>query len=668
MYQFQPPYFGAAYYPEGLSRKRILYDIAQMKETGINAVRIAEFAWSRLEPEEGRFDFDWMHWTVQELAEAGIAVILCTPSATPPIWLTEKIPEILPMAEDGRRTTHGARQHFCPNNEDYEKYVRRFNERLVREFDGYENVIGWQVDNEVYLWQRKGCFCPVCREKFHRFLKERYQTIHRLNDEWQTTLWSQEYRDFDEIPLPRSDVWTHPALKTAWLEFQEDSIAAHVQRQYQTLLSVTKKPVGTDMMPAPMVSHVKLMQDADVVMFNHYNDEKSIGNVFFWFEYLKTLKKHPLWNTETDPCGNGSTAMQRYKPRGFCTLNSWLPFIFGGEANLYWHWRAHRAGHELMHGTVIDAHGRPTHTYGEVRRIAEDLKRCAGFLNKTRPAPAQIAIHYSARAEKLFSAQPMADGLRYQEILRDRFYEPLRAAGERVDIIPPEHSLDEYEVVISPLMPYIDEELHGKLHDWIEKGGVWIAGPLTDCRDRSGGKLTKPLGVLEEWCGAERIYRFPANPEILFDLHDAYGEESTGSVWYDGFKTGSGRAAAVYGSHSFEMTGLAAVVEKTIGKGKIILLGTVLQESFLLRLTGTDRSGQFPAAETEREITASKNVLAVPRVDENEIPAGVILAEYSGQRGSVVLAREAEELRSGEKFSGRIELAPYTVMVLSYLE
>lgn len=142
MYQFQPPYFGAAYYPEGLSRKRILYDIAQMKETGINAVRIAEFAWSRLEPEEGRFDFDWMHWTVQELAEAGIAVILCTPSATPPIWLTEKIPEILPMAEDGRRTTHGARQHFCPNNEDYEKYVRRFNERLVREFDGYENVIG----------------------------------------------------------------------------------------------------------------------------------------------------------------------------------------------------------------------------------------------------------------------------------------------------------------------------------------------------------------------------------------------------------------------------------------------------------------------------------------------------------------------------------------------
>ena len=116
------------------------------------------------------------------------------------------------------------------------------------------------------------------------------------------------------------------------------------------------------------------------------------------------------------------------------------------------------------------------------------------------------------------------------------------------------------------------------------------------------------------------------------------------------------------------MTGLAAVVEKTIGKGKIILLGTVLEEGLLKRLTGTDRSGQFPAVETEKEITASGNVLAVPRVDENGIPAGVILAEYSGERGSVVLAREAEELRSGEKFSGRIELAPYTVMVLSYLE
>ena len=663
----KPPYFGAAYYPEGLTDSRINEDILQMKDTGINVVRIAEFAWSRLEPKEGEFSFGWLHRVVEQFDRAGLGVILCTPSATPPIWLTKKYPEILPMMEDGRRTTHGARQHFCPNNEIYAEYVERFNKKLVEEFDKYENVIGWQVDNEVYLWQGKGCFCPVCRDKFHKYLQKRYGTIRKLNESWQTTLWSQEYEEFEDIPLPRSDVWTHPSLKINWLEFQEDAIAHHVQRQYRTLHTGTKKPVGTDMMPAPFVSHVKLMQGADVVMFNHYNSEKNLGGVFFWFEYLKTLSDHPLWNTETDPCGNGSVAMQAYKPTGFCTVNSWLPIIFGGEGNLYWHWRAHRAGHEIMHGTVIDAHGRPNHTYGEIIALARDFDQCAPFLNTTKTAPARIAIHYDAFSEKFFEAEPMTADLHYQPILRDSFYEPLRKAGERVDIISPEHDLTGYEVVISPLMPYISGELHEKIYNWIQNGGTWIVGPLSDCRDESGAKLSTPMGRLEDWCGVERRYHFAANSDYPFDLHDAYGEESIGSVWYDGFKTGEGRTAAVYGRKSYEMTGLAAVAERQIGKGRIILLGTVPQESLLLRLTGTDMSGQAGKPK-EKEYTVSENILAVPRIDAEGRSAGLLLAEFKGERGSVYLERTAVDLKRGDTFSGRIHIAPYTVMVLRYTE
>ncbi len=665
----KPPYFGAAYYPEGLSKERILEDIHQMKDTGINVVRVAEFAWSRLEPKEGEFTFEWLHWTVQQMDENGIAVIFCTPSATPPIWLTKKYPDILPMMEDGRRTTHGARQHFCPNHAVYSAYIEKINRKLVQEFDGYENVIGWQVDNEVYTWQGKGCFCPTCQNEFHRFLEKRYGSIRKLNDAWQTTLWSQEYEAFDDIPLPRSDVWTHPALKTAWLEFQEDSVAAHVVRQYHTLHEVTSKPVGTDVMPAPLVSHVKLMQDADIVMFNHYNDEKNLKNVFFWFEYLKTLSPHPLWNTETDPCGNGSTIMQKYKPRGFCTVNSWLPLIFGGEGNLYWHWRAHRAGHEIMHGTVIDAHGRPTHTYGEICRLAQDFSHCREFLTRTKAAPARIAIHYDALTEKIFLSQPMAAEMEYQPLLRDRFYEPLRVSGERVDIIPPTQDITEYEVVLSPMLAYISEETHEKIYRWIESGGTWIVGPLSDCRDRSSGKLDAPLGKLESWCGVKRKYRLSANPEYPFDLHDVYGETSSGSVWYDGFETEKGRAVAVYGQKSYELSGLAAVAERMIGKGKIILLGTIPQKELLLRLTGTDTRGQHPvSSRPEKEYTVSENILAVSRVDDEKMTVGLILAEYAGEKGTVNLMREAEDLRSGEVFSGRIEVAPYTVMVLRYLD
>lgn len=664
----KPPYLGAAYYPEGWSDQRVDEDVRQMKETGINLVRLAEFAWSRLEPEEGRYDFGWLRRVIAKLDAAGIGVILCTPSATPPVWLTEKYPDILPIAEDGRRTTHGARLHYCPNHEIYQEYIRKINEAIVQEFDSCPNVIGWQVDNEVYTWQGKGCFCPTCQEKFHQFLKERYGTVEQLNRCWQLTLWSQEYKNFDQIPMPRSDVWHHPALKTAWLEFQEDSITEYVSRQYRTIKKYSRKPVGTDMMPLPLVSHVKLTREADVVMFNHYNNEDNLGQVFFWFEYLKTLRDIPMWNTETDPCGNGSTARQAYKPRGFCTVNSWLPLIFGGEANLYWHWRAHRAGHELMHGAVIDAHGRPNHTYGEIKQLAADFKRCADFLVQTKVSPAPIAIHYDALAEKQFLAQPIAAGLKYQPILRDCFYEPLRRIGQRVDIIPPCHDLSQYRVVLSPLLPYIEQELLSRLYSWIEAGGIWIAGPLTGCRDAAGGQLEKPLGPLEEWAGCVRRYALAANEKYPFDLHDVYGEKSDGAVWYDAFQTQEGRAAAVYWNASYELAGMAAVVERKIGKGKIILLGTVPQKELLLRLAEVDTSGQAVKDYQQPDYQLSDNLLAVPRVTGNSLEAGVLLAEFTGQKGQLYLTRKAEDLRTGQLFSGRVEVSPWTVMVLRYVE
>lgn len=664
----KPPYFGAAYYPEGWPDQRIDEDIRQMKETGINVVRLAEFAWSRLEPEEGKYDFSWLRRVIAKLDAASIGVILCTPSATPPVWLTEKYPDILPMAEDGRRTTHGARLHYCPNHEIYQEYIEKINEAMVREFDSCPNVIGWQVDNEVYVWQGKGCFCPDCEAKFHRFLEQRYGSISKLNQAWQLTLWSQEYQSFDQIPLPRSDVWHHPSLKMAWLEFQEDSVVGYVNRQYRTIKKYSRKPVGTDMMPLPLVSHNKLTKEADVVMFNHYNDEENLGNVFFWFEYLKTLCDTPLWNTETDPCGNGSTARQAYKPRGFCTVNSWLPLIFGGEANLYWHWRAHRAGHELMHGTVIDAHGRPTHTYGEVRQLAADFASCADFLSQTKVKPAKIAIHYDALAEKLFLAQPIASQMDYQPILRDYFYEPLRRAGQRVDIIPPSHDLSGYRVVISPMLPYIDEELYTRLYNWMEEGGIWIAGPLTGCRDAAGGQLEKPLGPLEEWAGCTRRYALAANEKYPFDLHDSYGEKSDGAVWYDAFRTEEGRAAAVYGNSSYELSGLAAVVERNIGKGKLILLGTVPQNNLLLRLSEVDTSGQAVQNNCQPNYQVSDNLLAVPRVAADGREAGLLLAEFKGQKGQLQLSGKAEDLRTGQIFSGRVEISPWTVMALRYVE
>ena len=247
-------------------------------------------------------------------------------------------------------------------------------------------------------------------------------------------------------------------------------------------------------------------------------------------------------------------------------------------------------------------------------------------------------------------------------------WHPLRRAGQRVDIIPPSHDLSGYRVVISPLLPYIDEELYSRLRSWIEEGGIWIAGPLTGCRDAAGGQLEKPLGPLEEWAGCTRRYALAANEKYPFDLHDSYGEKSDGAVWYDAFQTAEGWATAVYWNASYELAGLAAVVERKIGKGKLILLGTVPQKELLLRLTEVDTSGQAVKNHHQPDYQASDNLLAVPRVTGNNLEAGVLLAEFKGQKGQLQLFRKAEDLRTGQLFSGRVEVSPWTVMVLRYVE
>ena len=149
-------YHSAAYYPELWPMEQIGEDIAWMKKAGLNAVRMAEFAWSRMEPAEGRYDFDWLHQVVDRLHAAGISSILCTPTATPPAWLSEKHPDILFVSREGRRMGHGSRRHYCYNSPVYRAYSRQITERLAQEFGDAPGVIGWQTDNE-FFWHVQEC-------------------------------------------------------------------------------------------------------------------------------------------------------------------------------------------------------------------------------------------------------------------------------------------------------------------------------------------------------------------------------------------------------------------------------------------------------------------------------------------------------------------------------
>ena len=198
----KPPYLGAAYYPEDWDDDQIDVDVAKMVELGLKVVRIGEFAWHRMEPKPGEFDFTFFHTVIDKLKAAGIAVIMGTPTATPPRWLSRMYPHVFRENADGREAAHGGRRHCCSNNPHYDAYSLRIVEKMAQEFADDPAVIGWQIDNEVNC-ETNSYHAPSDHEAFRKYLKEKYGTLENLNRAMGTTFWNQTYTDWEQVHLSR---------------------------------------------------------------------------------------------------------------------------------------------------------------------------------------------------------------------------------------------------------------------------------------------------------------------------------------------------------------------------------------------------------------------------------------------------------------------------------
>jgi len=191
-------YFGVDYYPEQWPEECWEVDARLMQEANINLVRLAEFAWSMMEPVEGKFDFEWLDHVVAILASNDIKVVLGTPTASPPAWLMAKDKSLFRVDENGRRLTYGNRREYCPNNPLYHKHSKEIVSQMAQHYQGHPTVIGWQIDNEF----GDRCYCDTCRRAFQAWLLERYGYIEALNERWGTTFWSHTYSNWTEIPVP----------------------------------------------------------------------------------------------------------------------------------------------------------------------------------------------------------------------------------------------------------------------------------------------------------------------------------------------------------------------------------------------------------------------------------------------------------------------------------
>ena len=497
-------------------------------------------------------------------------------------------------------------------------------------------------------------------KNFHKFLEKKYGSIKKLNDAWNLNLFSQAYESFEEIPAPR-DAWHNPHIKNDWITSQHKNNIDFVHMQADILHKYTKAPVGTDIMPFNGMDYRNTNEKLDVVQYNHYEPAKEVYRSAMWMDYIRNFCKTPYWVTETQACWNGSVSPeQSVHPDRYIYMNIWLAMALGGEANLFWLWRTHYAGHELMHGAVLDSCGRPTYTYEEIKRATKEIQAAKHFLNNTT-VNTDVAMTFSSANWNIQKTQQILPALDNEMLIMQKFYNPLIFSGVHPDVIDLKASLSKYKLIFSNMEYTLENgDFANRIAKWVRDGGTWVCGPLTDIRNENGVRYTNsPYGILEELTGVKQKYFIPDYENSIACAWCDGGEEFRGEYSYELFEDSENiiPLVRVVSGHSAVVGKICAGVCK-VGKGNVILLGTFPDCDNMKKIVryATDLSG------VKVECVEGDSLLVTRR--SGKTTCGTIALDLFGKGGVYSFDGEKTDLLTGEKFATYAQIKPYEVKIL----
>ncbi len=651
--------YSAAYYPELWSWDVIREDVARMKQVGLNAVRIGEFAWSRMEPNEGEIDLSFFREVITYLYENGISTILCTPTPTPPIWLSHNHPERLFVNTDGVRMHHGGRQHVCTNHPAMRAASDRIVTAMARELGRLPGVIAWQLDNEFKAHVHE-CTCDVCAGLWHDWLRKKYGSVERLNDAWGAQIWSEQYQTFDQVPpLLRTPMLYNSSLALNYRLFSHEKIAEFAARQAEILRQYSDAPITHNTCPQFGLNNETLFAKLDFVSYDMYPNCDQYPQATFQYDLFRSLGQDGrFWLMETSTSYNGCLigAQKPHRP-GFLEAELFAAAAAGAEGISFWLWRQQRSGCEQLHGSLLSSWGQPTIGYEPAVRAGKRLRAMEPLLCKTRVAQAEVGLSYSDVARAFYEVEPV-QRIEYISTMQ-ALHGVLAGMGVPRDFVWPDGSLDGYKVVVTPYLPHIPDELIARGRAFVEQGGVWIVGPMSGYRT---AELTVPtdcgLEALEKAFGFTTLYHYP--------VHDSGASVSAFGCTAEATQLAavfSGDSGTVVGRYAGGATdGEAAVIELTVGQGKLVVVGAPVcgdaGEAFLRALWGH----YFTEAGVRTPYTVDGGTAASLRCDA-EGGRYLLLSNLDGRGGMATLHGDWRRDETGSPVH-TVSLPPYGTEIL----
>lgn len=577
-------YFGGDYNPDQWSDEIIRQDMEYFKEAHINFLVLPVFSWAKLEPEEGKYCFEWLDKILDIIWENGIYVCLATSTAAQPEWMSRKYPEIMPVDNNGMKRTHGMRNFYCVNSVKFRERAAALTRQMALRYKDFPGLAAWHVANEYSTF----CHCENCEKKFRLWLKKRYQTTENLNKKWNTSFWGRTIYDFDTIMLPterNDDDRFFPAKQLDYLRFVTDTTEECFLNEANVLREITPDiPVFSNISGfIKKLNQFQLTRYMDWVGWDNYPTPAD-GWILpaLKHDIMRGLKNGASYLiAEQSPNQQNWQPYNKLKKPGEVRRIAYQGIAHGGDGSLYFQMRQSVGGQEKFHGAMISHSGRrDTRIFQEMKQLGKEFYELKDLiLNAETKAEVGILFDWCNWWALELCSGPTKDMDYLKQVLH--YYTPFYEKNIPVDIVSFDSDFEKYKVVVAPLMYMMKEGLPERLKAFVSGGGTVIATYMTGLADENDRCVFGAYpGPLKDLFG------------IWIEETDALYPEEENGIWVKeteerfscGFLCDRIRLEGAEKLCSYEKdfyAGEPCVTVNTYGKGKAYYIGCMPEAAFL---------------------------------------------------------------------------------------